>query len=159
MVAMVVATAAAEPPSDPLADCAPKSLPAAINCLDKHLPMETKAKFVGGSFRDVVLWHHGLGTWIRNNWGLWGGGPLRDDLQGLGLSHPDDMSGVILETYWLQSHQCPIQVPLQVAYYRAYWDEIQAAEKAAKAGHRNMKMPMPGPRPNLDCTAGAAPND
>ena len=54
----------------------------------------------------VIQYHHGLGTWIRNNWGLWGGSRLQQYLIGKGLKHPDYMSHSILEFYfdWLNDN-------------------------------------------------------
>ncbi len=40
--------------------------------------------------------HSTWGRWIRNEWDLWGGGVLRDELKGLGIRHPDDMSGYLI---------------------------------------------------------------
>jgi len=52
---------------------------------------------------DMIQYHHGLGTWIRNNWGLWGGSRLQKYFTDKGITHPDNMSGIILEFYhdWL----------------------------------------------------------
>jgi len=52
---------------------------------------------------ETIDYHHGLGTWLRNNWGLWAGSRLQQYLIGKGIYHPDDMSGTILELYqeWL----------------------------------------------------------
>lgn len=49
---------------------------------------------------ETILYHHGFGTWLRNNWGLWGGSRLQQYLIKKGLRHPDDMSATILEFYY-----------------------------------------------------------
>jgi len=49
---------------------------------------------------ETILYHHGFGTWLRNNWGLWGGSRLQQYLIGKGLRHPDDMSATILRFYY-----------------------------------------------------------
>lgn len=51
----------------------------------------------------IIQFHHGLGTWLRNNWGLWGGSRLQTYLVLRGTNHPESMSSVILEFYhdWL----------------------------------------------------------
>lgn len=69
--------------------------------------------------------HHGLGRWIRNNWGLWAGGELADSLRKLGLHHPDDMSGVILDTFWCKLHNQPFRLEERVAYYDEFWRSRQ----------------------------------
>lgn len=52
---------------------------------------------------DMIKYHHGLGMWLRNNWGLWGGSRLQKYFTEKGINHPDEMSGIILEFYhdWL----------------------------------------------------------
>ena len=44
----------------------------------------------------VAETHHSVGLWIRNEWGLWKGSPLKDYFIQLGVTHPDDMSGIII---------------------------------------------------------------
>jgi len=49
---------------------------------------------------ETILFHHGLGTWMRNNWGLWGGSRLQQYLIKKGIKQPDNMSATILEFYY-----------------------------------------------------------
>ncbi len=49
---------------------------------------------------ETILYHHGFGTWLRNNWGLWGGSRLQQYLIKKGIDHPDSMSAIILEYYY-----------------------------------------------------------
>lgn len=54
---------------------------------------------VDSSFNGIE-YHHGLGTWMRNNWELWSGNShLFDYYIERGINHPDDMSGDILDSY------------------------------------------------------------
>ena len=72
--------------------------------LDKQLSEIDKNEMTAMPHRDnMIIYHHGLGTWIRNNWGLWGGSRLQKYFTARGITHPDDMSGVILDYYhdWL----------------------------------------------------------
>ena len=50
--------------------------------------------------QETIKYHHGLGTWLRNNWGLWGGSKIQEYLLAKGLKHPDEMSALILEFYY-----------------------------------------------------------
>ncbi|HLG28286.1 MAG TPA: DUF6794 domain-containing protein [Paenisporosarcina sp.] len=74
-----------------------------------------------GSEDDMCQYHHGIGTWIRNNWGLWHGGPLQDYFKQMGLWHADDMSGLILQSFWCYLKGIPLDVEGQVAHYLDYW--------------------------------------
>jgi hypothetical protein len=53
--------------------------------------------------KDMIAYHMGLGTWMRNNWSLWGGSRLTEYFIGKGITHPESMSSVILYGYhdWL----------------------------------------------------------
>jgi hypothetical protein len=53
--------------------------------------------------KDMIRYHHGLGTFLRNNWGLWGGSRLQKYFNERGVYHPDNISGIILKYYhdWL----------------------------------------------------------
>jgi hypothetical protein len=52
---------------------------------------------------DMNSYHFGLGTYLRNSWGLWGGSRLQKYFSERGVHHPDEMSGIILKYYhdWL----------------------------------------------------------
>jgi len=66
--------------------------------------------------------HHGLGRWIRNNWGLWSkDSKLYHYLLKLGLSHPDDMSSVILTSYHRHLIGKELELDEQVKFYIDYW--------------------------------------
>jgi hypothetical protein len=54
---------------------------------------------------ETIMYHHGFGTWLRNNWGLWSGSRLQRYLINKGINHPDSMSALILEYYydWLNN--------------------------------------------------------
>jgi hypothetical protein len=48
---------------------------------------------------DLADYHFGLGLWMRNNWGLWGGSRLQVYFRNKDITHPDNMSGIILVGY------------------------------------------------------------
>ncbi|MEO1054375.1 MAG: DUF6794 domain-containing protein [Bacteroidota bacterium] len=73
--------------------------------------------------------HFGLGLWMRNNWSLWGGSRLSKYFNDLGIHHPDDMSGIILDSYHRQLTGKKIELKKQIKYYQGYWKE---AEKRMK---------------------------
>ena len=85
----------------PLNACTePRTLGEAHEVLGKLLAPGLLAEFRGAGESETATYNRTLGIWLRNSWGLWNGGPLRDHLRGLGLRHPDDMSALVLVTYW-----------------------------------------------------------
>ena len=72
--------------------------------LDKQLSEIDKNEMRAQPTRDgMIIYHLGLGMWIRNNWGLWRGSRLQKYFTDRRITHPDDMSVVILDYYhdWL----------------------------------------------------------
>ena len=97
---------AAAAKSDAMAACQPQDIQQAVACLDAHWPAQTKTEFAALAADDLIVTHFGIGMWIRNNWGLWQGGALRDFFTRQNIYHPDTMSGLVLNAYWLKSHGC-----------------------------------------------------
>jgi len=48
---------------------------------------------------DLSEYHMGIGRWMRNNWGLWGGSRLQTYFKNKNVKHPDNISGIILFAY------------------------------------------------------------
>ena len=74
--------------------------------LDKQLTEIDKKEMQAKPKReDMIRYHLGLGTWMRNNWGLWGGSRLSKYFNDKGVSHPEEMSSIILYHYhdWLNN--------------------------------------------------------
>ena len=69
--------------------------------------------------------HHGFGTWIRNNWQLWGGSRLSKYFNEMGIYHPDDMSGIILDSYHRYLIGKEIKLGEQVKFYQDYWYKMK----------------------------------
>lgn len=107
---------------DPITESStiPETLEEAFIHLDSLKGKEEFIKHGPASF------HHGLGRWLRNNWGFWTKeGKLYEYLVGLGLEHPDDMSGLILESYHRKLLGKPLDVEGQVKYYQDYWEKAK----------------------------------
>ena len=79
----------------------PSNLKECFEALDVLLTPENQ-EFIQNNSEKTVLarTHHALGQWIRNTWGLWTKGPLYKHFEAQGLHHPDDMSGVIITSYY-----------------------------------------------------------
>ncbi|MDD2797923.1 MAG: hypothetical protein PHV20_04960 [Bacteroidales bacterium] len=72
--------------------------------------------------------HLGFGMWMRNNWQLWGGSRLSKYFNDLGIYHPDDMSGIILDSYHRHLNDKEIQLEEQIKYYQNYWENSKNVE-------------------------------
>jgi hypothetical protein len=82
----------------------PKDLGECFPELDKLLTDIDKKEMQALPKReDMVKYHFGLGTWMRNNWRLWGGSRLQKYFIDKKIGHPENMSGIILIYYhdWL----------------------------------------------------------
>jgi hypothetical protein len=90
------------------------------------------------SERQFLGWaHHGLGTWMRNNWYLWWTEDLAKryemwpqmepqliaEFNKLGIVHGDDRSGIILTTAYRRMTKADENIPAQVEHYKKYWDD------------------------------------
>lgn len=73
--------------------------------------------------------HFGVGLFLRNKWQLWRGSRLTEYFFELGLSHPDDISSVILLCYHRKLSGLPLDVIQQIDKYRIYWKEAYEARE------------------------------
>lgn len=72
----------------------PTTLSETVAILTAELAERDRIVIAGTLDEDLVRFHHGLGTYVRNRFGLWGPNPaLRAACK---VSHPDDASAVIL---------------------------------------------------------------
>lgn len=78
--------------------------------------------------------HLSFGMWMRNNWGLWKGSRLSKYFNAKGIYHPDDMTGIIFDSYYRHLMVKEIQLDEQIKYYQDYWvkakqDDLERKEK------------------------------
>ena len=69
----------------------------------------------------MIRYHRTIGMWMRNNWGLWRGSRLKQYFNNLGVNHPDDMSAIILTSFWRHLHKQPIKLEEQIKVCQDYW--------------------------------------
>jgi hypothetical protein len=110
----------------------PKDLDDCFLQLKKILKPEELEKMKRGTEEDMGRYHFGLGMWMRNNWGLWKGGRLATWFNAKGIHHPDDMSGIILDSYWRHLNSKPIELDKQIKYYQDYWKKVRIDEQREK---------------------------
>lgn len=86
----------------------PQNLHESFAELDKQLTEINKKEMRALPKRDeMIRYHLGLGTWMRNSWGLWGGSRLQKYFTAKGIKDPEDMSSIILYFYydWLKGNK------------------------------------------------------
>lgn len=75
---------------------------------------------------DLCTLHHTLGRKIRNDWHLWNSSsPLNKFFNDMGIFHADDMSGIILISFWRKMLQKEIDLENQIKYYQDFWSNNQ----------------------------------
>lgn len=111
----------------------PKDLFDTFNQINSIWPDSTKVKMKTLTEEKFLGNHHfGLGLWMRNNWGLWGGSRLSRYFNEKGIFHPDDMSGIILTSYHRHMNNLEIELEKQIKYYQHYWKEAEEKELKRK---------------------------
>lgn len=138
----------------------PKDLEDSFKELDKMLTKELREDIRKGKESELFRFHHGFGTWLRNNWGLWKGLRLAKWFNGKGVFHPDDMSSIVLKSYWRRLNDKPLELEEQVKYYADYWKKAkegavkeEARVVVAKAKIREMMLNLafrPGKAPEVE---------
>jgi len=111
----------------------PTTLEEAHLQLERQLSKEELAKIDAMQSEDEMSqYHFGLGMAVRNVWGLWEVSPLAQHMQKLGFTQPDDMSGVILATFWCKRHGKDFRLKERADFYAAYWKAEADPPKTAK---------------------------
>ncbi len=111
----------------------PKDLEDSFKELDKMLSKELKDTIRRGKESQMSEHHFGLGLWLRNNWGLWQGLRLAQWFNKQGIFHPDDMSAIILDSYWRRSNKKPLELAKQIKHYQDYWAKSATEDAKEKA--------------------------
>lgn len=103
----------------------PTTLEECIPALMEELSPQEQMEFIKSSKKDLVKYHHNLGRWIRNSWGLWEeDSSLCLHMKSLGFRHADDMSHSILKEFWNRLNHLPSEIEEDVKEYNEYWNGI-----------------------------------
>jgi len=100
----------------------PKDINDSFKELDAMLSKELKDEMKENSLQDMSQYHFGLGVWMRNNWGLRSGSRFSKWFEMKGILNPDDMSGIILKSYYQYLTNQPITLNEQIEFYIRYWE-------------------------------------
>lgn len=92
----------------------PKDLEDCFKELERIMTENNKEGFRKSS---PISYHMGLGRNMRNRWGLWSSSRLREYFLDLGVTHPDDMSGIILDSYHRYLNGKEIDLDKQLSRY------------------------------------------
>lgn len=107
----------------------PKTLDEALLQLDKWFSDSTKQNIKSMAENDFIARSHfGLGMGIRNDWGLWKGHELAKYFNGIGITHPDDMSGIILRSYHRKLNGLELRVKEQVDEINQFYKNMNDPE-------------------------------
>jgi len=100
----------------------PKNLEDAIETIDSKLSNDLKSDIIHMTEDDFILESHfGIGlTMIRNGWSLWGKSRLFFFFEKKGINHPDDMSSIILTSYYRNLTGKPIRFDDQIIKIKDY---------------------------------------
>jgi len=86
----------------------PETCEEAVDWLLRDLPAESQANLAAYEKDDLILLHHGFGTGIRNEFGLWRGNTgLIRSCSGDDEAHPDSVSMIIIERAWARLQKKP----------------------------------------------------
>ncbi|MEM6736903.1 MAG: DUF6794 domain-containing protein [Bacteroidota bacterium] len=108
----------------------PQNLDEALAVLDTSFSEFEKDKIRTMNEDDFLGdYHMGTGLWIRNNWGLWSGSRLKRYFDRKGIKHPDDMSGLILTSWFRSISGTDIDLKSQIDDYKSYWREARSLSK------------------------------
>jgi hypothetical protein len=100
----------------------PKDIKDCIQQIDSFWDDSTKMIIKEMSEEDFTAKVHlSFGMWMRNNWQLWSESRLSTYFNKLGIFHPDDMSVIILNSYYRHLTNQEIQLEKQIDYYQYYW--------------------------------------
>ena len=122
---------------------APTTLTEAHARLEQRLSPETLAEIDAMRSEDeMIKYHFGLGSSIRSGWGLGGDLPLSQSLRELGFLASDDMSGLILETFWCKRHRQDLRLEERAAIAKAYWRARGLGPDVLKARSATRKQMM-----------------
>jgi hypothetical protein len=120
----------------------PKDLDDALNYLSCTWREADKDSFkIEPERQAVASLHLGTGLGIRNGWDLWKGkNELVEFFNSIDISHPDDMSSIILTSFHRYLNGKEINLTEQVKYYQDYWEKVQAEKDRHNKTYKTIKI-------------------
>ena len=90
-----------------MTDFKPSALEQAVESIVNSMDDENKNRLLEAELPDLLGFHHGWGTGIRNDFNLWSNVELLTDC-GSPSMHADDASAVIMNAVWHYLHDQPV---------------------------------------------------
>lgn len=103
----------------------PENLEDCFKELERMLSSELIEEMKFAEEKKMIKYHRGLGMWMRNNWGLRSGSRLSKYFRDMEIRHPDDISGIILNSFWRYLNSEPMKLEKQIKYYQDYWKKMK----------------------------------
>jgi len=82
--------------------------------------------------KGLVSYHHSLGRYIRNSRNMWGSEEdtmgkwlLKEWFESKGITHPDDMSSIIILSAHRHLNNKDIKLEAQIEHYKKYWKDME----------------------------------
>jgi hypothetical protein len=95
------------------------------------------------SMHDMPGLHHTVGMSLRNQWGLWHGSELaKYFVQVMGLTHADDMSGLLLEKLFAEVHGKPFIAGKLAFKYQSHWRQHTGETFPAVEWAKGLRAPV-----------------
>lgn len=85
----------------------------------KTMLSDADIDFIKNRESEIILLHHTLGRKLRNQWSLWTESTLKEYFKNLGITHPDDMSEIILTSFHRHLNGLPLNLENQIQKYQA----------------------------------------
>lgn len=102
----------------------PKNLDDSFTELNKLIKRKDRNNFLKNNENEFLTSQHfALGKYIRNEWGLWKGSRLYLWFEEKGITHPDDISSIILKYYYRKNRQLDFNLENEIIYYKEFWNK------------------------------------
>jgi len=111
----------------------PQTIAEAFVVLDQRLTDAQRREFAGKAESEATVEAHmGLGMYIRNEWFRSGKSGLVGKLHDLGGRSLDDLSSMVLTSYWRHLNGKKLELEAQGECYRRWWQEQDRLKREAE---------------------------
>ncbi|OFY93920.1 MAG: hypothetical protein A3K10_05485 [Bacteroidetes bacterium RIFCSPLOWO2_12_FULL_31_6] len=102
----------------------PKNLDDSFTELNKLIKRKDRNNLLKNKENEFLTSQHfALGKYIRNEWGLWKASRLYLWFKEKEITHPDDISSIILKYYYRKNNQLEFNLENEIIYYKEYWNK------------------------------------